>query len=219
MRTDRMRDAMRAAKLSQSELARRIGVVQGTIAQILSGDTARSKYLPDIAEQLRVSVRWLKGESDDPSPAGALSLSRAEAVEELGLTPIKEIGIGYALGGGSFIEDHIEVKIRHFDTEWLGSLTRSGPDLLFLANGIGDSMVPTLMDNDALLIDRGQNVINQQDRLWAIAYGELGMVKRVRRLPSGRYLIISDNPAIADFEADQDEMFVIGRLIWIGRRA
>lgn len=214
-----MRDAMRAKAMSQSELARRIGVVQGTIAQILSGDTARSKYLAEIADELGVSVRWLRGDSDDPSPAGALSQTRAVAVEELGLTPIKQIGLGYALGGGSFIDDHLETKIRHFDTEWLESLTRSGPNLLFLANGIGDSMVPTLLDNDTLLIDRGQNRIDQQDRLWAIAYGELGMVKRIRRLPSGRYLIISDNPAVADFEADAEDMFVIGRLIWIGRRS
>ena len=29
---------------------------------------------------------------------------------------------------------------------------------------------------------------------------------------------MSDNPAIAPFDAADDEMYVIGRVVWIGRR-
>jgi phage repressor protein C with HTH and peptisase S24 domain len=220
MRAERLRAAMATKNVSQSQLARDVGISQGAIAQLLSGQTARSKYLSEIADRLEVSARWLLGETEDPAPTAASLPNRNALIEEMGLTPVKQLDIGYAMGGGSFIDENvIETKVRHFDSEWLQGLTRSSPDLLFIASGTGDSMIPTLMDNDTLLIDRGQQVINQQDRIWAIAYGELGMVKRVRRLPSGSFLIISDNPAVQDFEASPDEMFVIGRLIWIGRRA
>lgn len=214
-----MRAAMAAKNMSQSALARDINVSQGAIAQILSGDTKRTKALPEIATALGVSVRWLLGEADDPSPDAVALPTREILAQEFNLTPIRQVDIGYAMGGGTFIEDNPDTLWRHFDTDWIRTLTRSSPDLLFIANGIGDSMIPTLMDNDTLLFDRGQNAINQQDRIWAFAYGELGMVKRIRRQPNGNFLVISDNPAVADFEAADDEMFVIGRLIWIGRRA
>src|SRR3546814_6315379 len=37
-----------------------------------------------------------------------------------------------------------------------------------------------------------QKDIGQQDRIWALAYGDLGMIKRVRRLPGGTYRLRSD---------------------------
>ena len=89
---------------------------------------------------------------------------------------------------------------------------------LFVARGDGDSMQPTLLDGDIVLIDTSQKSINKQDRIWCVSYGELGMIKRVRKLPDGGYHILSDNPSVLPIKAYDDEMFVIGRVIWIGRR-
>src|SRR3546814_1016510 len=44
----------------------------------------------------------------------------------------------------------------------------------------------------ALPISQPQKDIGQQDRIWALAYGDLGMIKRVRRLPGGTYRLRSD---------------------------
>src|SRR3546814_6951458 len=79
-------------------------------------------------------------------------------------------------------------------------------------------MTPTLLDGDIVLIDTAQKDIGQQDRIWALAYGDLGMIKRVRRLPGGTYRLMSDNPAISDIEAADGEMHVVGRVVYIGRR-
>lgn len=86
------------------------------------------------------------------------------------------------------------------------------------ARGDGDSMQPTILDGDIVLIDTSQKTINKQDRTWAVSYGDLGMIKRIRRLPDGDYHILSDNAAVAPTIAHDDEMYVIGRVIWIGRR-
>jgi phage repressor protein C with HTH and peptisase S24 domain len=51
-----------------------------------------------------------------------------------------------------------------------------------------------------------------------VAYGDLGMIKRVRRLPSGNYHLLSDNPTVPPIECADEEMHVVGRVIWIGRR-
>ena len=130
-----------------------------------------------------------------------------------------ELDIGYGMGGGTFLTEFGDHQPRVFDLTWLSEITRSPPEMLFIARGLGDSMMPTLLDNDTLIVDRAQRTITQQDRIWAVSYGELGMIKRVRRLPSGQYLLMSDNPSIGPIEATPDEVHVVGRIVWIGRKA
>lgn len=217
MDTDRLKAIMIERDVSQSELARRVGVTQGAIQQIVSGRTQQSKIEPDIAGQLGVSLAWLRGKSDDrfagnSSPPDDISYDLANTVQ------IPEIDIGYAMGGGTYLDAEPEVvAYRTIDRSLITGITRSSTEMLFMAKGIGDSMVPTLLDNDAIIVDRSHRSINQQDRVWAVAYGELGMIKRIRRLPNGSFKIISDNPAVADFDAAADELHVIGRVIFVGR--
>lgn len=132
---------------------------------------------------------------------------------------LMEIDVGYGMGGGTFMDGYIDAVPRDFDAGWLETFTRSPPSALFIARGIGDSMMPTLLDNDLLIVDRGQNRISQQDRIYAVSYGDLGMVKRVRRRADGTYLLMSDNASIAPVEAVEGEFSVIGRVVFIGRKA
>lgn len=207
---ERLKLGMLAKRTNQSQLAATVGVTQGTINQILSGLTKKSKHLPDIARALDVPLDWLMGA--DVSPGVVTADGDRERIR------LMEVDVGYGMGGGSFIEGHIDAVPRDFDAGWLADITRSAPELLFVARGIGDSMMPTLLDNDTLLVDRGQRRIMQQDRIWALSYGELGMIKRVRRRPNGTYLLMSDNPQVSEIEAIEDELHVVGRVVWIGRK-
>ena len=47
--------------LTQDQVAQAIGATQPAIAKIVSGKTQKSRFLPDIAEYLGVSVNYLKG--------------------------------------------------------------------------------------------------------------------------------------------------------------
>ena len=220
MKLDRIAERMRASGLSQAALAREAGVTQGAINQILTGRVARSRALPDLARVLGVSVPYLLGDTDDPSGTAIyVKMDAATMADELGVTRVREIEIEYGMGGGSFLEEYNEERWASFDSSWLEGVTRSPVDKLFVARGVGDSMMPTLMDSDTLLVDRGQCRIQQQDRIWALAYGEVGMIKRLRRLPHGRVLVMSDNDNVSDFEALDSELAIIGRIVWIGRRA
>lgn len=51
--------------MSQSELARRVGITQGTIAALISGRSRSSTYLHQIARELRTTPSYLSGETDD----------------------------------------------------------------------------------------------------------------------------------------------------------
>lgn len=67
LRADRLRDLMAERGLSQSALARRVGVTQATIYKLVSGRGYGSKYLHVIARELATTPAYLSGEIDDPS--------------------------------------------------------------------------------------------------------------------------------------------------------
>lgn len=55
----RLNQALRQSGVTQSELARRIGIKQQSINQMCSGKTARSRYTMQIADALHVNGHWL----------------------------------------------------------------------------------------------------------------------------------------------------------------
>ncbi|MFM2480415.1 LexA family protein [Celerinatantimonas sp. YJH-8] len=63
--SERLNHALQLTEMTQSELARCIGIKQQSISQICSGKSVRSRYTMQIAETLRVNAHWLAtGEGD-----------------------------------------------------------------------------------------------------------------------------------------------------------
>lgn len=213
--------AMEAAGLNQSELAERVGIKQPSIARLLTGETKTTRALDLIARQLQTSPAYLRGETDDPTPITgetqpAKRFPPGDGPD--GTVMIPQLDIGYSMGGGSVFEEYAQTALIPFPREWLRSLIGGTFGDLFVARGEGDSMMPTILDSDVVIIDTAQRTITKQDRLWCLNYGDLGMIKRVRMQPDGGALIISDNPAVENFTAYDGEVQAIGRVIWIGRR-
>lgn len=215
---ERLREAMEAVEIDQPTLAARVGCTQGAISQILLGNTQRSRFLPEIADALGVTIKWLKGEETREGRAVAAAASPNEIAKEMGWASVPWLELGYSMGGGSVVQDYRHLGFMPFQREWLKSMMAGSFDDLFVARGDGDSMEPTLKDGDIVLIDRAQRDIRQQDRIWAVSYGDLGVIKRVRRMPGGTYQLLSDNPSVTPIPVADDEMYVVGRVIWIGRR-
>lgn len=62
---DRLRKAMLDRGVEQAQLAAAVRCTQGAISHILTGETLKSRFLPEIAEYLSVSLPWLRGDTDD----------------------------------------------------------------------------------------------------------------------------------------------------------
>lgn len=214
----RVRERMEEMGFSQSSLAQLIGISQASIAKITRGESFGSKHLHKIARELQTTPAYLTGETDDPSE-GALPVPTAQSIAaQLGSVLIPQLDIGFSMGGGSVFEDYVQQAEVAMPQDWLRPLIKGRFDELFIARGEGDSMMPTLMDGDLVVVDTAQRQINKQDRLWCLSYGDLGMIKRVRKLPTGGYEIMSDNPTVTSITAYDDEMHVVGRVVWVGRR-
>lgn len=89
---------------------------------------------------------------------------------------------------------------------------------LYWARGQGNSMEPNIGDGDVILIDRSQQTPGFGDLYWAIAYGQTGMIKRLRPMPDGSVKILSDNPNVPPEVAYDGELHVFGRVIAVVRR-
>ncbi len=170
----------------------------------LFGDQIERKKSQVVGSEIHSPRRTFAGFPDQPAPTSSVDLHEYE--------------ISYAMGGGAMLGDHAEVKTIAFPRDWLRPIIRGSFDQVFIARGEGDSMQPTLLDGDITIIDTAQRALNSQDRLWAIQYGELGMIKRLRAQPDGGILVLSDNPTVAAFTAYDGEVQLIGRVVWIGRR-
>lgn len=162
-------------------------------------------------EQFIKASEFLRGQVD------AIDAS-ASAAQQLDAVLLPEIDVAYSMGAGTDIADYPVTRLVPFSRSWLDALTRSPTSKLFVARGEGDSMMPTILDQDIVIIDRSEQQLRSQDRIWAINYGGFGMIKRLRALPSGSLQINSDNPAVTPIEAFDGEAHIIGRVVGIVRR-
>ena len=214
---DRIAARMAELGLSQSELARKIGVSQQAIGKLVNGHVQTSRHLHVIARELGTTPQYLAGETDDPTE-GALPVPTPELLsDQIGVVEIKEIDLAYGMGA-CFLDVPVATESRHFSLAWVRLYTNSSPDKLFFARGIGDSMAPTLLDSDMVLIDTAQQTPRMGDQIWAIAYGQIGMIKRLRPMPDGSVKILSDNDRVPPEIAVDGEMHIIGRVVAVVRK-
>ncbi|CAN5865289.1 hypothetical protein BH11PSE6_BH11PSE6_12140 [soil metagenome] len=212
---DRIASRMAQLGLSQSELARRVGMSQQAIGKLIHGHTRNTPNIAQLAKHLRTTPAYLSGDAEDPEEGALPSPTPEIVVDQLDLVAIQSIDLAYGLGS-SFTDVPIETEILHFPRAWIESITSTPPALLTWAKGRGDSMVPTIHSGDMVIIDRSQRVIREPDALWAYTVGDVGGIKRLK-VKGDRVIIMSDNKIVPDDEERIEEVRIVGRIAFIGR--
>ena len=228
----RIEAKLNAIGLTPAELARRVGVRQSTMNSLIRGDSHTSRSIVGIARELGTTVEYLMGDSDDPAlPHG---VSRPADQRDLGeqrvawrgkepegnpdAVELDMVDMAYGLGGTFLDVGEAELEKATFSRAWLRQFSDAPPSMLFSAKGVGDSMMPTIHDRDVIIIDRLDTRPRMRDQIWAIAQGQIGMVKRLRPMPDGVVRIISDNPAVSEDVTAEDELHIVGRVVAICRK-
>lgn len=192
-----------------ASLSRLIGRNPAYIQQFIRRGTPRR--LPEqerriLARHLGIPERLLGGEGGGgPSD---------------GLVPVPLLDIKVSAGAGSVAgAEESEARIA-FDPAWLRRLTAASPDELGLLQVEGDSMAPTLLPGDDILVDRSDAAERLRDGLYVLRIDDLLMVKRLTLHPVTRRVTVqSDNPAYADWpDLSLSDIVLIGRVIWTARR-
>lgn len=216
-----VRDLVRYSGKTSAEVARAAGLASSTINRHFNG-TAETRLSLSTIEKLKSAYPafpgWPRlGVTDKRLPYRPQTPIPAFGAPQLDLVPVREIDLSYGMGA-TYLDVPITEEVHHFPRAWLRRYTRSAPDKLFFAQGIGDSMEPTLHDSDLLLIDTDQRQLTSADRIWVLTYADCGMIKRLRPVPGGGVEVWSDKKEVSPFTAYDGEIEIIGRVVAVQRK-
>jgi phage repressor protein C with HTH and peptisase S24 domain len=200
----RFKTARKAAGLSLQKIGDQLGVTREAINQWELGGTPSLDNLAAAAQILHVSLDWLVyGRTPDSGDFASVDV----------------LELRVSAGPGTFAA-HESAKYQvMFRKDWLHSVTSAPLEKLFVLEADGTSMAPTINHGDHLLIDVTQTDARREG-IYVIRWGEVLNVKRLTIDPSRRQVhVTSDNPSHpASKPVKPDEIAVLGRVIWIGRR-
>lgn len=212
---------IRAAKgLSRARIGHLLGERESKIQDIERGkQRPKDEILSALVNRLGINAHWLLtgsgpmvSDAPSPAPEGEFVL-----VPRLDIAP--SAGPGAASEG-----EPLATGLYSFRRTWL---TRQGwdPAHLHLVEASGDSMEPTIPDGSAVLVDtREATRTHLTSAIYVLripdATGSV-VIKRLQEAPANRLLISSDNLAYKDIPIpaeERDQVRIIGRAVWAGRR-
>lgn len=202
-----LKSARKRANLTQEIIAERMGVSVPQISRWENGkDGIPSQRLPAMVQAYQASLDELFEESELASPDDV----RTVMIEKLPTF----VGAG---GGGTGEGDYLSIAFPKYLVE---DELRAAPDDLLAIEVEGDSMKPDFLPGDQLLVHKRKTSIAQPGAfcLWD---GDGYVVKYIEKIYGSeppRIRVISENKRYETSERLADEVRIMGRVIWIGRR-
>ncbi|MGD9472062.1 MAG: helix-turn-helix transcriptional regulator [Novosphingobium sp.] len=205
------------ARVTVTEVAKKAKVDPETLRKPMKGKTD-NRLSQRTIEKLQAAYPAFPGwnrASDERLPYRHEGYATARDPEPVQIVEVAHIDLNFGLGGAFMDSEIVEYQADTlpFPRAWLRQITTSPPDQLYWTHGVGNSMEPAIGDGDVILIDRSKVGSTFGDLYWAIAYGQTGMIKRLRPMPDGSVKILSDNPAVPPEVAYDGELHIFGRVI------
>jgi len=209
-----------------AEIANRYAKKFGTTAGYLLTGEGSNKIARTAA---RIVTSFDPDELDNEGFAedgGEHSYSREHWQPQIaGATPEVDVKLGAGSGvvgevinlpvGSGNVAGHKIVAEWLIPTGYLRNEAKASPNHTIIMEVIGDSMQPTYMPGDRVIVDLSQNQMTT-DTVYAISDGySEPQIKRLQRVPfsqPGEVKIISDNPALETFTVELARLTIIGRI-------
>lgn len=219
--TEFVKDLCRWAKMAPSALAKAVGLTPTTILRPFNG-TATTRLSQPTIDKLKAKFPNYPGFRREASDHVGMMGERMPPDEPRDeLVYIRQVDISLAMGDGAVVQDYPATHLVPFNLNFIKAITRGATESLLVMTGHGESMEPTLLRSDLLMIDASQRTPVVSDQIWAFHYAGGGMIKRLRRVREDgrdRMMILSDNPSVPPQTADVEDVHIIGKLVWVGRR-
>lgn len=213
--TNLMRELVAYAGTNPAAVAKLAGVAVSTINRPFNG-SATNRLGRSVIEKLQAAFPEFPGWE---RPV-VLSPDRVVPKGSPALVEVAGIDLNFGLGAAFMDQEIVEHQAEklHFPQSWLRQITSSPANQLYWTRGIGNSMEPAISDGDVILIDRSKIGSTFGDLYWAIAYGQTGMIKRLRPMPDGSVKILSDNQSVPPEIAYDGELHIFGRVVAVVKR-
>ncbi len=191
---------------SASEIARSAGLAVTTITRPLNKPVTHQLSVPTLAK--------LKATFPD-FPGFAVASEFPDPQQGRDYLPVDVLPSFAGMGGGGSGEGDVEqalVPRRLVEDE-----LRAKPVDLLVIEARGTSMAPEFLHGDQILIDRRDKDPTQPGAfaLWA---DDAYVIKVVERLPGGRLRVFSRDKDLTPHEYDMEDVQIMGRPVWFGRR-
>ena len=200
-------------------------VYRGT-PRVLPEDTreALAKFLGVPDSQLRhpeVPLRKPRGSgsqevSDDDTGAPSPRRKRAS-----GFSAIPEVNVRASAGPGSNHDELVETEdVWLFSDNVIRHEFRARAENLIILTISGDSMEPLLSSGDRILIDKSKTV-PVPPGIFVVWDGGGLVAKRIEHVPKSKPATLrlrSINPDYQDYERREEDVRIIGRVVWATRR-
>jgi len=196
---------------NDANLARLFNVKPNTLSNWRNRNTLPYDLIVDICEHERWSLDYVLTGKETMKPGKGEPALQKQA--ETDYTYVPQVNGKISAGTGSVPDNVIEMRVA-FRKEWIAR-KGSAKDMVLIKVS-GDSMDPTLLSGDLVLIDRGRKYFEPQGGIYAIALDDTIMIKRVQ-LIGDRVKIISDNKMYEPFEVRADQIKINGKVIWFAR--
>jgi phage repressor protein C with HTH and peptisase S24 domain len=166
---------------------------EAILAKIYGGVPAR--LARDFGVSPQAVSKWQAGGGFGPK-ARALLLEKfatlSEPIELSDAVDIPRLTVTASAGPGACV-DEVVVEMIRVTRAWLAANVAAPHNSLAIITAKGDSMEPTFLDGDLLLVDRSATM--DRDGIYVFSAGQYVFVKRLQRLPDGSLRVISDNRA------------------------
>jgi phage repressor protein C with HTH and peptisase S24 domain len=216
-----VKDLCRWAKMPPSSIAKAAGLAATTILRPFNG-TATTRISGPTFDKLRAKFPDFPGWRNEHSDHLGMMGDRVDPNERPDeLVYVREVDISLAMGEPAVVEEYPATQLVPFNLNFIRTVTKAPAEKLLIMTGHGESMEPTLLRSDILMIDTNNRTPVLSDQIWAFHYAGGGMIKRLRRIrEDGRdkYLMTSDNPSVPPQSAEIEDVHIIGKLVWVGRR-
>lgn len=192
---------------SASALVRQTKISTSGFQKYLSGGEPTRRVLIGLAEAAQVRLEWLM------TGSGPMELDEQQTwpQNQLTLLPLyrdeEDVSPETAQDGSR--EKLVQLA---FCREWLAD---HGYDSAHLATKHveGDSMAPTFVNGDTLVVDCNERKIID-GKIYVLRDGDSFLIKRLQRGLGGKILLLADNPLYPPIQADLSQLCVVGSVIW-----
>jgi phage repressor protein C with HTH and peptisase S24 domain len=221
----RLKSIRNDMKFTQEEFAKRLGMAGFQIRDIESGKVELSMPLAKLLHyEFLISEKYL---FEGTEPAIDVEAARSidikpemivdaeEDVEYGAFVFIPRVTGEISAGGGLLPDNTIEIKVA-FRQDWIQR--KGDPSKMSIIRVQGDSMEPTFMSGDIVLMDHSRNHIDPWGGIYAMVVDSKIMIKRLQVMTHlNKIRLISDNLKYETYEIDPDQVIINGKVIWFGR--
>ncbi|AWR55102.1 S24 family peptidase [Klebsiella pneumoniae] len=212
---ERLREARKAADMTQKTLGDAVGVSQAAIQKIETGRAAQTTKLLDIAKALRVRPEWLSSGTGAMRADGDDDKKPSHINHDVFRVDILDLAV--SAGPGIVNQEFVEIlhSVEYAPAEARHMFDGRKAENIRIINVRGDSMSGTIEPGDLLFVDISVKSFDG-DGIYAFLYDDTAHVKRLQKMKD-KLLVISDNKSYAAWDPiEKDEMnrvLVFGKVI------